>query len=293
MAATQRYLTPLSRGMLSSSFRPQVTAPSFICPLQQQRYASKTSKSKDTKPKKKKPMYTQYDIRDAIQFSLCDAMRYLRAFEAGRNTTSVKYEVHVKLRTKRDGPVIRNQIRLPHAVRSDLRVCVICPEGSRAAKEAKAAGADIVGEQEVFDAVKAGKIDFDVCICHTNSLQNLNKAGLGRVLGPRGLMPSAKMGTVVDNVATTVRNMRGGSIYRERSGVVKLAIGQLGFSPEELKNNLGAFITAIKKDAAGMSDQVSKDIAEVVLSTTNGPGFSLNGEYKSESSPPMHALTGC
>ncbi|KAM5477518.1 hypothetical protein McanMca71_000937 [Microsporum canis] len=219
--------------------------------------------------------------------------RYLRAFEAGRNTTSVKYEVHVKLRTKRDGPVIRNQIRLPHAVRSDLRVCVICPEGSRAAKEAKAAGADIVGEQEVFDAVKAGKIDFDVCICHTNSLQNLNKAGLGRVLGPRGLMPSAKMGTVVDNVATTVRNMRGGSIYRERSGVVKLAIGQLGFSPEELKNNLGAFITAIKKDAAGMSDQVSKDIAEVVLSTTNGPGFSLNGEYKSESSPPMHALTGC
>lgn len=75
MAATQRYLTPLSRGMLSSSFRPQVTAPSFICPLQQQRYASKTSKSKDTKPKKKKPMYTQYDIRDAIQFSLCDAMR--------------------------------------------------------------------------------------------------------------------------------------------------------------------------------------------------------------------------
>lgn len=77
-------------------------------------------------------------------------------------------------------------------------------------------------------------------------------------------MPSAKMGTVVDNVATTVRNMRAGSVYRERSGVVKLAIGQLGFSPEELKNNLGAFIASLKKDAAGMSDQVSKDIAEVV-----------------------------
>lgn len=190
--------------------------------------------------------------------------RYLRAFEAGRNTSSVKYEVHVKLRTKRDGPVIRNQIRLPHAVRSDLRVCVICPPGSRAAKEAKAAGADIVGEEEVFNSIKAGNIDFDVCICHTNSLPSLNKAGLGRVLGPKGLMPSAKLGTVVDNVATTVRNMRGGSIYRERSGVVKLAIGQLGFSPEELKNNLGAFIAAIKKDAAGMSDQISKDIAEVV-----------------------------
>lgn len=76
MAATPRYLAPLSRGVLSSSLRPQIIAPSFICPLQQQqRYASKSSKSKDSKPKKKKPMYTQYDIRDAIQFSLCDAMR--------------------------------------------------------------------------------------------------------------------------------------------------------------------------------------------------------------------------
>lgn len=76
MASTPRYLTPFSRGVLSSSLRPQVIAPSFICPLQQQqRYASKSSKSKDSKPKKKKPMYTQYDIRHAIQFSLCDAMR--------------------------------------------------------------------------------------------------------------------------------------------------------------------------------------------------------------------------
>ncbi|KAK2882560.1 hypothetical protein FQN49_000245 [Arthroderma sp. PD_2] len=294
MAATQRYLTPLSRGLLSASVRPQPATPSFLCPLQQQyRYASKSSKSKDSKSKKRKPMYTQYDIRDAIQFTLCDAMRYLRAFEAGRNTTSVKYEVHVKLRTKRDGAVIRNQIRLPHAVRSDLRVCVITTPGTRAAKEAKAAGADIVGEEDVFESIKAGNTDFDVCICHANSLQNLNKAGLGRILGPKGLMPSVKMGTVVDNVATTVRNMRSGSIYRERAGVVKLAIGQLGFSPEELKSNLGAFIGAIKKDAAGLSDQISKEIAEVVLSTTNGPGFSLNGEYKSESSPPTYTLTGC
>ncbi|KAF3479500.1 mitochondrial 54S ribosomal protein MRPL1 [Arthroderma uncinatum] len=294
MAAAQRYLTPLSRGVLSASLRPQVASPSFICPLQQQyRYASKTARSKDGKPKKKKPMYTQYDTRDAIQFTLCDAMRYLRAYEAGRSTTSVKYEVHIKLRTKRDGTVIRNQIRLPHAVRSDLRVCVITTPDSRAAKEAKAAGADIVGEDEVFEAIKAGKIDFDVCICHTTSLANMNKAGLGRILGPKGLMPSTKMGTVVDNVAVTVRNMRAGSVYRERSGVVKLAIGQLGFSPEELRTNLSAFIAALKKDAAAISHQISKDIAEVVLSTTNGPGFSLNGDFKSESSPPTHELTGC
>jgi len=187
----------------------------------------------------------------------------------GRKLASVKYEVHVKLRTKRDGPVIRNQLQLPHAVQPAARVCVICAPGSRAAKEAASAGADLIGEDEVFAAIKEGMIDFEVCICHTASLPNLNKAGLGRVLGPKGLMPSAKLGTVVDNVGATVRNMRIGNVYRERAGVIKMAIGQLGFSPEELKKNLSTLIGQIKKDATALSDQVSKDIAEVVSLASN------------------------
>lgn len=168
----------------------------------------------------------------------------------------------------------------------------------------------LVGEQEVFDAVKSGKIEFDRCICHTDSLDAMNKAGLGRFLGPRGLMPSVKMGTVVDDVGARVQMLRGGTVYRERDGVIRLPIGQLGFSPNELRDNLRTTIDQIKKDAAGLSDRITKEIYEVVssaessavdcpktnqlqvLSSTSGPGFSLNGEFKSDSSPEPAALSG-
>lgn len=162
---------------------------------------------------------------------------------------------------------------------------MIAPPDSRAAKEAKAAGADLVGEEDVFEQIKAGNIEFEACICHTASLPKMNKAGLGRILGPKGLMPSTKAGTVSDNVALAVKNMRSGSFYREKAGVIRMAIGQLGFSPEELRNNMRAFIGQVKKDTATLSDQISKEIAEVVslapllfccLCTDSGLGIELN-----------------
>jgi large subunit ribosomal protein L1 len=155
-------------------------------------------------------------------------------------------------------------LRLPHAVHDAGRVCVICPPGSRAERDAKAAGADIIGEEDVFESIKAEKIDFDICICHSSSFQKLTKAGLGRILGPKGLMPSTKTGTVVDGVGGAVRNLRSGSFYRERLGVIRIAVGQLGFSPDELRKNLSAFIKQVKKDAAALSEQGSKEVAEVV-----------------------------
>ena len=181
----------------------------------------------------------------------------------------MKYEVHLKLRTKKDGPILRNQLRLPNAVNTAVRVCVICPPGSRAEKDAKAAGAEVVGQDDVIESIKAGNINFESCIAHPASVAAMNKAALGRVLGPRGLMPSPKMGTVVENVGAAVRNLRTGSFYRERSGVIRLAIGQLGFSPDELRKNIRAFINQVKKDAFAMSDQMSKEIGEVVRL----PGF--------------------
>lgn len=199
--------------------------------------------------------------------------RYIRAFEVGRPPTSSKYEVHLKLKTKKDGPIVRNQIRLPHSVKTNIRICVICPPDSPAAESARRAGAVLVGEENVFEAVQAGKIDFDRCLCHPESLAKMNKAGLGRILGPRGLMPSPKLGTVVDSVGPAVRNMLGGSVYRERSGVVRIAVGQLGFTPEEMRTNIRAFMDQVKKDIAGLSDQIPKDIAEVVCSTSGNCGF--------------------
>lgn len=176
----------------------------------------------------------------------------------------MKYELSVRLGTLKNGPVLRNRLRLPHPVKTDIRICVIAEPGSKAANEARAAGAMLIGEDEIFNQVKEGIVEFDRCICHVDSLQKMNKAGLGRILGPKGLMPSTKTGTVVTQVGNTVRDMVGGSEYREKVGVLRIAIGQLGFTPEEVQNNIKAFMDAIKKDISGMSSRIHKDIHEVV-----------------------------
>lgn len=192
--------------------------------------------------------------------------RYIRAIEVGREPAATKYEVHIRLKSRKDGPVIRNMIRFPHAVQTESRICVICAPGSKQAKDALAAGAVLVGEDDVFKAVLAGNIEFDQCLAHPDSLPAMNKAGLGRILGPRGLMPNTKNGTVTDDVANRVQMLRGGTIYRERDAVIRLPIGQLGFSPEQLRDNLRTTIEQVKKDASGLNDQISKQIYEIVSS---------------------------
>lgn len=98
-------------------------------------------------------------------------------------------------------------------------------------------------------------------------MMKMNKAGLGRILGPRGLMPSTKTNTVVKDVAASVTDMVGASEYRERLGVIRMAVGQLGMTPEELSRNIKSFIDNVKKDMAALSDRISKDVHEVVSRT--------------------------
>ncbi|KAK0346889.1 hypothetical protein LTR02_014229 [Friedmanniomyces endolithicus] len=231
--------------------------------------------------KKARSTYLAPDLKNVVQFSLVDAMRYLRASEVGRPPTSSKYELHVRLRTAKNGAVVRNRLRLPHPVKTDLRICVIAPSDSPQGLAATAAGAAIVGEEEVFQAIRDETMKFDRCLCHTDSLPALTKANLGRMLGPKGLMPSVKTNTVVKDVAAAVREMAGASEYRERMGVVRMAIGQLGFTAEEVRRNIRAFVENVKRDMQGISDQTAKEMHEVVLSSTNGPGLSLNGTFGS------------
>lgn len=288
----------------------------ILGPALQIRYKSKDNKPKASrselamkakklveKRKKRKPRTTfrQYDLSDGEQFALCDAIRcvkpflksrqriltfcrYIRAFEVGRAPTSVKYEISLKLKTLKNGPVVRNRLRLPHPVKTDLRVCVIAPPDSKFAESARAAGAALVGEDEIFEAIRTGRIEFDRCICQTDSYAKLNKAQLGRILGPKGLMPSPKLGTVVKDPSLLVRDFIGGAEYRERLGVIRMAVGQLGFTPDQLARNIKTFMESVKKDMGLLSDKINKDITEVVLSSTNGPGFSLNGEFKNSKS---------
>ncbi|KAF1928324.1 50S ribosomal protein L1 [Didymella exigua CBS 183.55] len=270
-----------------STLRPDVCR--FATASYQTVRCAVTSKTQPAKKKKVRNVYRQYDLSKTEQFALVDAMHYIRAFEVGQNPSSVKYELHVRMRSLKNGPVVRNQIRLPHPVKTDLRLCVIAPPDSKHAQEARAAGATLVGEDDVFEQIRGGDIEFDRCICHIDSLQKLNKAGLGRVLGPKGLMPSTKAGTVVTNIGATVRTMVDGSEYREKMAVVRLAIGRLGFTPAELQENIKLFMDTLKKDMARV---VSKEVHEVVLSSTNSPGFTLNGEFKGPSSISPALLSG-
>ncbi|TLD31664.1 hypothetical protein PspLS_02973 [Pyricularia sp. CBS 133598] len=283
MASTQQCLASLARLSIRPTARPLATSvPRFLVPsIAQPRFAS-VNKDPKKKEKKKKEL-KQYRVHrkdKLLTFSLCDAIRYIRAFEVGVPPASVKYEIAVKLTTNKRSAIVRSRVRLPHSVRSDIRVAVICREGSLVATEARMAGAVAVGEETLFQQIKDGNIDFNRLICHSDSLGALNKANLGRILGPKGLMPSDKTKTVTKDVKGLLRDLSGAEDYREREGVVRLPIGQLTFTPEQLSDNIKAFVEALKKDLAKLESQVVKSIDEIVLSSTHGPGFSLNGGFR-------------
>ncbi|KHN95640.1 60S ribosomal protein L1 [Metarhizium album ARSEF 1941] len=274
----------------STTSIPRFLAPAFI----QNRQASVVR----IKKVKKRPIPKDFkrhnlEKQQFLQFSLCEAMRVLRAVEVGQPPASIKYEVHINLKTARNGPVVKNSIRLPHPVQSDWQIAVICPEGSDIATAATAAGAVAVGEETLFDAIRKEKIDFDRLICHEASEKALNKAGLGKILGPKGLMPSRRMKTIVSDVTKSIRDSAGAADYRERQGVIRMAIGQLGYTPDQLKGNITALLKKIKFECAEVSEEVSKEVHEVILSTTNGPALSLNGKFSdAEGGTQPEALAG-
>ena len=206
------------------------------------------------------------NMKDIQQYSLCDAMQYIRAFEVGRPGDVPKYDLSVRFKTKRDGPVVRSAIKLPNPVKTGVRICAFVEPNTKAAEQAKAAGASLVGLDEIIEQIKAGHIDFDRCITTPEFLPALAKAGIPRILGPKGLMPNAKVGTVVMNIGEGVSAMIGGSAYRERSGILSMAIGQLGYTPEQLRDNIKTLMTKVKKEAAQITDNQGhqKDIWEVV-----------------------------
>ncbi|KAF2743213.1 ribosomal protein L1 [Sporormia fimetaria CBS 119925] len=294
MAQIRTFAAPLSRFSASTLAGPRADLPrAALLPYQAIRCATtKSSKSSTPKKKQGRKTFKQYDLKRAEMFSLVDAMQYIRAFEVGRNPSSSKYEMHVRIRTLKNGPVIRNRLRLPHPVKTDIRIAVICPPDSKAAEEARAGGAALIGEDEIINQVKEGIIEFDRCLCHTDSMQKLAKSGIARILGPRGLMPSPKTGTVVSNIGATLKTMVGASEYRERMAVIRLAVGQLGFTPEEMQRNIKAFMDKLKRDISGMQDRITKEIHEVVLSSTNSPGFPLNGEFRGKDSINPKLLSG-
>lgn len=168
---------------------------------------------------------------------------------------------------------------------------MICPDGSDIAQQAMQAGAFIAGEKELLESIKNGDIKFTKLICHTASEAAMNKAGVGRILGPKGLMPNKKLGTVTDKIVSAIQENTGAEDYREKMGGLRLAVGQLNFPPRMLAANIKAFMDSIKEDIYKL-DGVKKEIHEVVLSTSHGPGFNLNGHFDlTDEKIPLSALS--
>lgn len=189
----------------------------------------------------------------------------------------------MKIRSIKNGPIVRNRVRLPYPVKNDTRIAVVCPEGSGAMHDARQGGAVAFGQESLFELIKSQPNDlpFNRLICHTDSVQALNKAGLGRILGPKGLMPSLKTNTITKSVKSMMHELVGAEQYREKMGVVRMPIGNILFTPKQLSENVKTIVSQVKTDIIALEEKtsVSKDLIEVVLSSTNGPGFPLNGGF--------------
>ena len=168
--------------------------------------------------------------------------------------------------------VVRGSTVLPNGTGKSVRVAVFA-QGDNAEK-AKAAGADIVGFQDLADAVKAGEMNFDVVIATPDAMRVVGQ--LGQVLGPRGLMPNPKVGTVTADVVTAVRNAKAGQVrYRtDKAGIVHCPIGRADFEIPALKENLNALLTDLRKGKPAASKGVY--LQKLTISSTMGPGVSVD-----------------
>ena len=195
--------------------------------------------------------------------------------ELGQNVKfkeSVDVAVNLGVDARKSDQVVRSSTVLPHGTGKTVRVAVFT-QGANAEK-ATAAGADVVGMDDLADEVKKGNMDFDVVIATPDAMRVVGQ--LGQILGPRGLMPNPKVGTVAADVATVVKNAKAGQVrYRtDKNGIIHCSVGKVGFDATALKENVEALLADLKKAKPSTSKGVY--IKRVTLSTTMGPGVQID-----------------
>lgn len=205
------------------------------------------------------------------RYELDEALRVLKELPSTKFEETVEIAIKLGVDVRKPEQMVRGTISLPKGTGRDMRVAVFA-EGD-AAEAAKGAGADEVGGEDLVKKVQDGWLDFDVAIAAPAMMRHVGK--LGRLLGPRGLMPSPKTGTVTDDVATAVAEFKAGKIeYRtDASGNVHAPIGKKNFSPEDLATNAAAFIEHIRRSRPTAAK--GKFIEGIALSSTMGPGIKL------------------
>ena len=185
---------------------------------------------------------------------------------------SVELAVNLGVDPRQSDQNVRGMVSLPHGTGRTVRVAVFA-QGAKA-DEARQAGAEVVGAQDLADKVQAGEMDFDRVVATPDLMPLVGR--LGRVLGPRGLMPNPKLGTVTMDVSAAVTAAKGGQVeYRvDKAGIVHAAIGKRSFTPEQLQDNAKAFMEAVRKAKPQSSKQ--SYLQKVSMSTTMGPGLRLD-----------------
>jgi len=199
----------------------------------------------------------------------------LAAFELVKSCTKVKFvesvdvSIHLGVDPKKSDQVVRGASQLPNGTGKIVRVAVFA-QGDNA-KLAKQAGADIVGFEDLAEQVKKGELNFDVVIATPDAMRVVGP--LGQILGPRGLMPNPKVGTVTADVANAVKNSKAGqAIFRtDKAGIIHCSIGKVNFEPKALKENLEALIADLQK--AKPSSAKGTYLKKISVSTTMGPGL--------------------
>ena len=200
-----------------------------------------------------------------------EAVSAIKGAATAKFDETIEIAMNLGIDPKQSDQGVRGMISLPNGTGKTIRVAVFA-KGAKA-QEAKAAGADLVGAEEFGDEILAGKMDFDHCIATPDMMGLVGK--LGKVLGPRGLMPNPKLGTVTMNVAEAVKSAKGGAIeYRaEKAGIVHAGIGKASFSEKALAENVRAFVSAVSH--AKPSGSKGTFIKKITLSSTMGPGVRI------------------
>lgn len=218
----------------------------------------------------------QKAIKEQIEsgklYSATEAFALLKSFPKTKFVETIDVSLNLGIDARKSDQGVRGATVLPHGTGKTVRVAVFA-QGEQA-EAAKAAGADKVGFEDLAESVKAGEMDFDVVIASPDAMRVVGQ--LGQILGPRGLMPNPKVGTVSANVAEAVSNAKAGQVrYRnDKNGIVHSPIGKIDFSEKDLKENLEALVVDIKK--AKPSSAKGTYIKKITISSTMGPGLAID-----------------
>ncbi len=223
--------------------------------------------------KKSKRLRKFYESTDTeTRYGLAEAVKLIKSNASAKFDETVEVALNLGVDPRHSDQVVRGVISLPHGTGKTMRVAVFA-KGDKA-EEAKKAGADLVGADDLAEQINKGEINFDRCIATPDMMVVVGK--LGRVLGPRGLMPNPKLGTVTPNVAEAVKSAKAGQIeFRaEKAGIVHAGVGKASFSSEALVENISSFVDAVvKAKPSGVKGTYLKSAS---ITSTMGIGLKLD-----------------